>query len=345
MLSPSDGALRALPKAELHVHLDGSLRPATLAELARERGVDLPTFDPTDLGAHMRVDDAASLEDYLARFSITLAVMQDAEALERIAFELVEDHAAESVRYAEVRFCPGLNTVGGLSVDEVMDAVLRGIGRGSRTTGTTNQVIVCALRSLPPTTSVEMAELAAAYRSKGVCAFDLAGAERAFPARAHREAFSIAAKAGLGLTVHAGEGDGPDSIRQALELGAHRIGHGTRLQEDPALQAAIIARGIPLEVCLTSNVQTGVTRTYPTHPARAYLDAGVPICLSTDNRLMSGVSLTDEFAHARDGLGFDAVSLLQVARAGFEHAFIGTAVRAELLSGFARDTVEWARDS
>ncbi|HUP51124.1 MAG TPA: adenosine deaminase, partial [Longimicrobiales bacterium] len=266
MLTPTHERLLVLPKAELHVHLDGSLRPATLLELASERGVRLPAADPDGLAAAMLVSDAESLEEYLEPFRMTLAVMQDAEAIERIAFELAEDHAAESVRYLEVRFCPVLCTRGGLTSAQVLDAALAGLARAERDLGIRTGVIVCGLRSLPPASSLEMAELAASYLGRGVCAFDLAGAEAGYPVADHVKALRTATTAGLPITIHAGEGFGPRSIRQALELGcAARIGHGTRLGEDPELLREVREAGVVLEICLTSNVQTRVAASYETH--------------------------------------------------------------------------------
>lgn len=321
----SDDALRGLPKAELHVHLDGSLRPQTMIELAQERGVSLPAADAESLRRYMVVDDAASLEEYLERFAVTLSVMQDAPALERIAYECVLDHAAEGVRYVEVRFCPLLNTERGLTPADVLDAALRGLGHAAAHAETPirAQLIVCALRSHTPRQTLEMAELAIEYTGRGVCGFDIAGAEAGNPVSDHREAFDRAHVAGVPITIHAGEGFGAESIRQALELGhARRIGHGTRLREDPALLGEVVRRGIPLEVCLTSNVQTRVVGRHAEHPAGEYLRAGVPISLGTDNRLMSGVTLVDEYRHARDDLGLTAEEIVRVARTGFEHAFL-----------------------
>ncbi len=341
MLTASDEVLFRLPKAELHVHLDGSLRATTLAELAKDRGAPLPVYDELALGSHMLVSDAASLEEYLARFALTLSVMQDADALERIAFELVEDHAAENVRYVEMRFCPGLHTTDGLTLDAVMEAVLGGTARGQTETGTRARVIVCALRSLPASESVSMARTAARFAAGEVAAFDLAGAEKGFPARDHLDAFEIARDAGLPVTVHAGEGYGAPSLRQAIvDVGAERIGHGTRLAEDPELEEVVRHRGIPLEVCMTSNVQTRVASSLSEHPAREYLDRGVSISLCTDNRLMSGVTLTEEYRNARDHLGFTPDQLRDVARAGFEHAFVDSAERARLLDDFDRDVAQ-----
>ena len=335
MLRATDAELLALPKAELHVHLDGSLRPATLAELARERDAPLPVEGEAALRNHMVVSDARNLEEYLARFELTLAVMQDAEALERIAYELAEDHARESVRWLEVRFCPALNTRGDLTADQVLEACLAGLARAEEDFDIRTRVIVCGLRTLEPSVSVEMAELAVAFRARGVVAFDLAGAEKGYPVRDHLEAFRVARRGGLALTVHAGEGYGTPSLRQAVEEArADRLGHGTRLTEDPELMTRVRAEGIALEICLTSNVQTRVALSYGAHPLRRYFDQGLTVSLCTDNRLMSGVTLTDEYVHARDDLGFTARELARVARMGFESAFAGEEEKAELLERF-----------
>jgi adenosine deaminase len=338
LLTPTRERLQGLPKAELHVHLDGSLRPATLLELAGERGVALPASDADGLARRMLVSSARNLEEYLEPFRITLAVMQDAEAIERIAFELAEDHAAENVRWLEVRFSPDLCTQQGMRSDEVLDATLAGLERAERATGILTGIIVCALRNFPAAHSIEMAELAAAYARRGVCAFDLAGSENGYPVEDHVEAVRVAERAGLGITIHAGEGYGPDSIRQALELGhAARIGHGTRLGEDPALLREVRDSGVVLEICLTSNVQTRVAASYAAHPLRAYRDAGLRVSLCTDNRLMSGVTLTREYEHARDELGFTWAELVDVARIGFESAFATEAVHRALRERFERE--------
>ena len=283
----------------------------------------------------MVVSDAVGLEGYLERFRITLAVMQDAEAIERIAYELAEDDARENVGWLEVRFCPGLCTAGGLTPDAVLDAALAGLARARRDHGIDCAVIVTALRSLPVAASCQMAELAVAYRDRGVCAFDLAGAEAGHPVRDHLEAVRIAAAGGLPLTIHAGEAFGPASVWEAVELGgAARLGHGTRLIEDRGLLERVRDAGIVLEVCLTSNVQTRVVPSYEAHPLREYFDAGVRVSLCTDNRLMSGVTLTDEYVRARGALGFSWDDLVAVARTGFEGAFAAREQKETMLARF-----------
>ena len=335
MLSPPTQLLLTLPKAELHVHLDGSLRPQTMVDLAVERGVDLPATDADALAVHMVVSDARNLEEYLARFHLTLAVMQDAEALERIAYELAVDHAGENVRYVEVRFSPILNAAGALQAHEALEAALSGLDRAAAEYPISTGVIVCALRSLDPSISTDMADLAVSYADKGVCAFDVAGAEAGNPVRDHLEALRTAEAAGLPITIHAGEGFGASSIRQAVDVGgAGRIGHGTRLLEDPELLARVREAGIPLEICLTSNVQTRVAASHAEHPLRHYFDEGLTVCLCTDNRLMSGVTLTEEYEHARDDLGFTWDEVVRMARMGFESAYVSEHVKASMLADF-----------
>ena len=330
--------LRRMPKAELHCHLDGSLRPDTLLELATAQGHPLPALTASDLGEWMRVDDARNLEDYLARFDITLAVMQDAASLERIAHELVLDAALDGVRYIEVRFCPALNTRRGLSLEDVLAAVLRGLARGEQASGTVARVIVCALRSLPWPHALVMAELAVAFKAKGVVAFDLAGGEFGNSATLHAEAFDFARTNDLAVTVHAGEGDGPQSIRDAIHrCGADRIGHGTRLHEDAALESYVIDRQIPLEVCPTSNVQTRVVPVFGEHPLARYQRLGAVVTLNTDNRLMSGVSLTDEFVQCARHLRCGLPELAAMSLAGFDAAFLPYEARQRLRQAAQRD--------
>jgi adenosine deaminase len=314
--------LHRIPKAELHCHLDGSLRPETLLDLARERNVTLPVSTPRELADWMRVDDARNLEDYLARFDVTLSVMQDVTAIERIARELVIDAAADGVRYIEIRFCPSLSTRGGLNVDDVMHAIIRGADNGERETGTIARHIVCALRTFPESHAMEMAELAVAHRGP-VVAYDLAGGEAGHPASRFAASFDHARNHDLAVTVHAGEGAGAESIREAVHrCGANRIGHGTRLFEDTSLFEYVVDRQIPLEVCPTSNVQTRVARTFGAHPLAQYLAAGAFVTLNTDNRMMSGVSLTDEYVRCAEHLGFDHHTLAALAVQSFDGAFL-----------------------
>jgi len=328
----SKESLRRWPKAELHVHLDGSLRPQTMLELARAQGVPLPADTPERLAQALYVKHASSLEEYLTKYDVTLSVMQTAPALERIAYEFVRDAAADGVRYVEVRYSPLLHRPA-LTLAQAIEAPLSGIRRAAAETGTKVGLIVCGIRTRPPAESLELARAAAEYRSAGVVAFDLAGAERGHPAREHRAAFEYAAAHGLACTCHAGEGDGPHSIHQALhECGAQRIGHGTRLGEDPALLAYVVERGIPLEMCLTSNLHTHTVTAIAEHPFKRYLDAGVLVTLNTDGRLVDGISLTDEYFLAHNVFGLTRQELARVVLNACENAFLPEYEKVALVS-------------
>jgi len=332
--------LRRIPKAELHCHLDGSVRPETLLELGREYGVPMPRQSPDELRDYMLVSDARSLEDYLQRFEVTVSVMQTADAIERIAYELGEDASSDGVRYIEVRNAPVLNVRGRLSMAESIEAQIRGLERAEREFGVICRSIVCSLRQLTPEASMEMARLAVAYRDRGVVAFDLAGGEAGFPASAHEAAFAYARSNNLAVTVHAGEGDGAASVFEAVHAcGADRIGHATRLIEDPALTQYVNDRRIGLEICLTSNVQTHAASSYEMHPLREYFNRGMNVSLNTDNRLMSGTTLTDEFMFAARHLDFDIDELGTLALNSFESAFLPWQERMDLLEEVSAEIV------
>lgn len=331
-----------LPKAELHCHLDGSLRSSTLLELAVARGLRLAASDAESLGKWMRVDDARNLEDYLARFDITLSVMQSIPELERIAREFVVDAAADGVRYIEARFCPALCMREGLSGADVMDAVLRGLLAGELESGTVARVIVCALRSFAMPHAMEMAELAIAYRDRGVVGFDLAGGEAGNRASEHAAAFDAARRSCMAVTVHAGEGDGAASIAEAIQrCAADRIGHGTRLREDPRLERYVIDRQIPLEICPTSNVQTRVASSIGEHPLGRYVRGGALVTINTDNRLMSGVTLSEEFMICGDAFGFNGSEIVALALNGFDSAFLPWPERRILRDQAEKDALIW----
>ena len=328
-----------LPKAELHTHLDSSLRPETMIELARSVGFELPTTEPAALRRFMRVDDAANLEDYLKRFEYTIPLLQSAEAIERVSHEMVEDAGRDGVRYLEVRYCPWLSRRQGLSMERALEAELAGLARGERDFGVVTRVINCSLRHYDPAVSVEIARLSVAYRDRGVVAFDLAGGEAGRPAAAHRAAFDVAADGNLGITVHAGEAAGAESIADAVHhCHADRIGHGTRLYEDPTLQQYLRDRRILLEINITSNVQTRAVPDASAHPVRRYFDEGVSVTLCTDGWLMCGVTLRDEYWLAHTALGFTREEIDHMILTGFEGSFLpwperqalATRVRGEL---------------
>jgi adenosine deaminase len=324
--------LLRLPKAELHVHLDGSLRPETMLELAAEYGRPMPRTDAEALEEYMHVTDARNLVDYLARFDVTLSVMQTAEALERVAFELAEDLARENVRYAEIRYSPLLHTREGLPLTEAVDAPLRGLQRAGEAFGIRTGLIICGIRNMEPETSRDLADLTVAYKNRGVVAFDLAGAEYNYPAKKHRDAFFTVINKNMAATIHAGEAYGPESIHQALHYcKANRIGHGTRLYEDPDLLEYVRDFRIPVEICLTSNVQTHAVPSFEEHPLRRYYDAGLVLSLNTDNRLMSATTVTEEYWRAHRYQGFTWPELVDVALMSFSSAFLGWGEKQALI--------------
>jgi adenosine deaminase len=331
MLTPE--LVRRLPKAELHVHLDGSLRPATMIELARGARVTLPASTPGELARYMLVDDARDLDDYLARFELTIALLQTPEAIERVAWEMCQDAAADGVRYLEVRYCPRLSQRGGLSLDEVVAAELKGLARGEQDFGLVARAINCSLRHLDPAISEEIATHSASFLGRGVVGFDLAGGEAAHPAAAHARAFEIAARSGLRITVHAGEAAGADSVAEAVHAcRAERIGHGTRLYENPSLRDYIRDRRILLETNITSNVQTRAVPAAAAHPVRRYFDEGLNVTLSTDNWLMSGVTLSGEYWLAHTELRFTREEIDRMILNGFEGAFLAWPERQALVA-------------
>jgi adenosine deaminase len=338
MIKVTKELLTRLPKTELHVHLDGSLRPETMIALAREYGAELPVWEPEMLRDYMHVQDARNLLDYLARFDTTLSVMQTAESLERIAYELAEDAAAENVRYMEVRYSPMLHTRDRLSLADAVDAPLRGLRAAERDHKIRAQLIICGLRHMDPATVVEMAELTVAYKDRGVVAFDLAGGEAGNLPRKFQPAFDIVADRNMAITIHAGEAAGPESVHEALHrCHANRIGHGTRLFEDPDLMRYVNDFRIPLEINLTSNVQTRAVPSFEAHPLRRYYDEGLVLSLNTDNRLMSATTVTEEYWRAHQALEFDWDELCDLALMGFESAFISFQEKVALIEEVAAE--------
>lgn len=312
-----------MPKAELHLHLDGSMRAQTALELAREQGLD----EGMDLAAirrrlqaPARVADQAEL---LRAFDLPIALMQDPAALKRVARELVEDVAAEGTRYVEIRWAPALHLSGGLTLDDSITAVADGAAEGSSATGTVVRLIAVALRSHPPRTSLDVAQAAARFIDQGVTGFDLAGPEEAFPdPLAHRAAFVAARRAGLGITMHAGEWGGAAQIRRALPLGPARIAHGAPAATDVVLLEALRARRVTLDLCPTSNLQASVFRSAADFPLARLLHARVPVTLSTDDRTVSDVTLPEEYRRAHEMLGVSIEQLWAVNLHALRVAFL-----------------------
>src|SRR6187549_3074317 len=315
--------IRALPKTDLHVHLDGSLRPQTILELGQQQGVRLPADTADGIEAAVGAGTSfGSLVEYLKGFQLTLSVLQTEEALERVAFELAEDAHSENVRYMEVRYAPMLHTQRGLRLTRVVEAVLDGLRRARETYGIKSNVILCGIRNISSASSYQMAELAVAYKGRGVVGFDLAGAEADFPAKHHRAAFQLVRDNNINCTIHAGEAYGPESIAQAIHVcGAHRIGHGCRLREHGDLLHYVIDHRIPLECCPSSNVQTGAVKDMATHPLKLYFDLGVRVTINTDNRLITNTSVSKELFLVHTKLGVPFVDIKSMLLAGVKSSF------------------------
>ena len=330
---PDLSLLRALPKSELHVHLDGSLRPSTVRELAAEYGLPYDFRSDADVEAVCVVgEQCQSLEEYLKVFDITLQLMQRREHLARIAFELAEDAHRENVRYLEVRYSPMLHTREGLGLDEIVAAVGEGLERARRRYGIVTGQIICGIRHIEPAASLELAELAVRWKGRGVVAFDLAGAEKDNPAKDHIQAFYTVLNANLPVTIHAGEAFGPASIHQALHYcGANRIGHGTHLAEDPDLMQWVNDHRIPVEVCLASNLQTRAIPDMASHPIRRFLEEGLRVTLNTDNRLVSGTTLTHEYELAVRHYDLTVDQVCKIVLDGFKSAFLPLRQKARLI--------------
>ena len=306
-MSPTLDQIRAVPKVLLHDHLDGGLRPGTVIELARETGYDgLPTDDPGELAKVLTAGaNRGHLNLYLDAFRHTVGVMQTADALRRVAEECAEDLASDGVVYAEVRFAPELHTERGLTLDEVVEAVLCGFASGSKNRPIRVYALLTAMRTAAR--SLEIAELAVKYRDRGVVGFDIAGAEAGWPPSRHLDAFQYIHRENFHITIHAGEGYGLPSIWEAVQYcGTERLGHGVRIAEDieitpggavrlGRLASYIRDRRIPLEMCPTSNVQTGAAPSIERHPLRLLRQLQFRVTVNTDNRLMSQVTLSSEF--------------------------------------------------
>jgi len=319
---------RALPKVLLHEHLDGGLRPQTLLELCRARGLQPPAQSADALAAWVQANaNSGSLGRYLAGFQLTVAAMASLPACERVAFEAAEDALADGCVLAEFRIAPLLLEPFGLQGEAVVEALLTGLRRSTLPCG----LIVCAMRHEPAEQTLRAAQLAARHAGLGVIGFDLAGAEAGHPPGGHAAAFATACDAGLGLTCHAGEADVGARVLEAAALGATRIGHGIHIATDAALMRQARERGLHFEVCPSSNVHTGAAASLATHPIRRMLAAGLSLSVSTDNRLMSGVSLSSELQTLHDLLAFSPAQIQHMQRKAAAASFLPEASRTAAL--------------
>ena len=322
-----------LPKTDLHVHLDGSMRLETILDLAEHDGVDLGVSDIGGLTEKIGPGKIhGSLDEYLMGFAVTLEVLQTENGLYRATYELAEDAHRESIEYMEVRFSPVLHTKRGLSPAVILEAVLAALRDAESALGIHSGVIVCGIRNISPVVSLRLAELAVAFKNRGVVGFDLAGAELNHPAKDHLDAFTLILSNNVNVTIHAGEAYGPDSIHQALHYcGAHRLGHGTRLREDGDLLNYVNDHRIPMEICLKSNTQTRAVRSLEDHPFRLYMDMGLRLTLNTDNRLITDTTMTDEYWTAYRCFDLKPREILDLVMAGVKSSFIPYEIKRDLI--------------
>ena len=354
----SEKSIRPLPKVLLHDHLDGGLRPQTVVELARDAGYSkLPTTDAGELSEwFQRGAKRGSLPLYLEGFAHTIALMQTEESLERVSYEMMEDMRDDGVVYVETRFSPVFLTDQGLHWEEVVSAVLRGLEKGKKDFGVEYGLIICAMRNM--TLSQEMAELAIDFRERGVVGFDLAGEEGGYPPKKHVDAFHYIQRENFNITIHAGEAFGIESIWQAIQwCGAHRIGHATRLieditvsDEDPTevvsmgyLAQYVLDKRIPLEICLTSNVDTGAVKSVEEHPFGVYHRYKFRVTLNTDDRLMSNTTMTREFKLAHDAFKLSLLDLEKLTINAMKSAFIPYKKRIDLIYNVIKPGYEKAK--
>lgn len=336
--------LRRLPKTDIHCHLDGSLRPKTILELARLYKVKLPADTVEGLTPHVQVPPTCgSLKEFLDVFGLIMPLLRRPEAVERAAYELVEDCAADNIRHVEARFAPELQGSASFTTDQVVEAALKGLKRGLKDFGTTSSVIVCLFRSHGPKENRRAFETLKKYFQKdatleepSVVGLDLAGDEARHPTVEYADFYEEARKLGIYTTCHAGETKGTANLSAALDLRVMRIGHGTHLLEDPKLMAEVVKRGVPLEIGISSNVRTRSVPSFESHPARTFYKAGVPITLNTDDRGVLGIDLTHEYGEAQR-LGFSVEELARLSLASVDHLFLPPAERAKLRRRFAAE--------
>lgn len=340
----TDEMIKKIPKVELHDHLDGSVRPETIVELAREEGVKIPEDNPEELAQWFhRGASRKNLGLYLEGFAVTISIMQTKQALTRVARESIEDLAKDNVVYAEIRFAPVQHLEKGLNLESVVESVLQGLEQGKEKTGVEYGLILCAMRHQDAEMSLEIAELAVAFRNRGVVGFDIAGDEHGHPPKRHLEAFQFIRSRNFNITIHAGEAFGPESIWQAVQIcGAQRIGHGTRLIEDMVVQGTRIEqlgslahymrdKRIPFEMCLSSNIQTGAASSYDDHPFQLYYRNSFRALLCTDNRLMSNTTLGKEMGLAVKHFSFTLRDLEKLTINAMKSAFIHYDERIRLI--------------
>lgn len=319
-------------RVELHCHLDGSLNIDSVQEMLREQGI---VYEREELKERLKVrPDCPNLTDYLQKFNLPLLCLQTKEGLKRAAYELVRDVAVEGVRYIEVRFAPMLSTEKGLTCRDVIASVLDGLQEGEQEYGVFASAIVCAMRHHSLEQNMQMLEAACEFVGKGVCALDLAGDESAFPTSIFRELFIQARTWGIPFTIHSGECGSVDNIREAIELGAKRLGHGIALEKSPELRKVCREKGIGIEMCPTSNLQTKAVENLDSYPLRQFLEEGLLVSIHTDNRTVSGTTLANEEVIVREHLHLPKEIIVKCTENAIRTAFASDDIKQKLVEEF-----------
>lgn len=325
--------LKELPKVELHLHLDGSIKPESAAQILNR--------NPKEIKEEMIAPvDCPDLNDYLTKFAIPEEVLQTKENLERVAEEVAKNLKEENVIYAEIRFAPMKHLKEGLTKEEVLESVIKGLAKVDIKTS----IILCMMRGASYEENKEVIALAKEYLKKGVCAIDLAGAEALFKTEEYRSLFALAKKEGIPFTIHAGEADGKESITSALSFGAKRLGHGVRITEDKELIAKIKKENILLEICPTSNLQTGIFKSYQDHPIKDFYNQFIPVSINTDNRTVSNTTLTKEYQHLMEYLNMTIEDIININKTTILHAFLTKEEKEELFKKYTEKVAQWQKE-
>ena len=320
-----------MKRIDLHNHLDGSLPVETVLELAKMSGVALPADTVDGIRAYLTVEpDCTSLNEYLEKFAIPVSVLQTEECLEKAVYDTMKDLDARGVCYAELRFAPGQHLQRGLTQEQVTAAAVRGLNKALAELPIRGQLILCCMRGADEAVNRETIDVTREFLGRGVCCADLAGAEALFFTGDYKDLFAYAAARGVPYVIHAGEADGPDSMWAAIEMGAKRIGHGIAAMQDEKLMAYLKEHQIPLEVCVTSNVQTKGAASYEQHPILRMLEYGIAVTMNTDNMTVSGTNLDNEAGLIASRLGMTAQQ---------EKAMLENSICAAFLSDEEKDAL------
>lgn len=327
----------SFPKVDLHLHLDGSFRISSMYEMAKERGIKLPGESEEGYAAWMKkCSDSNSVNDFLKMFDPVSEVLQDKESLSRVTFELIEDIQSQGVVYAEIRFAPQLHTVKGLSQSEAIEAVLDGRNKALEKYPNIKIGIICCMMCVGPETvnwdaNMETATITHNYLDKGVVCLDLAGAEGIVPLINFKPLFDKAKELGTPCICHAGDSQDWTTVKDAIDMGAKRIGHGHHIYENPELSRYAADHELALEICPTSNIQCKTRPSYPLHPAYNLYALGIPVTINTDNMVMSRVTLDDEYDHCLNEMGFEYEDLILMNINSIKYSFLNENDKKEIL--------------